>query len=123
MHIAVADDDDDTRTLMVSALRRCGYEVYEARDGEELLSHCEVRVRDRQPTDVVVTDIGMPGCDGVNATKALLSQCPLLRIILVTGFRDAETWKHAYASGAVLVLGKPVPVDRLVAAVAAAAMV
>ncbi len=117
--IAVADDDDDSRTLMASALRRCGYEVSEARNGEELLSRCEALVRSSRPPDLVVSDIGMPGCDGVNATRALLSQCPLLRVILVTGYRDADTWRDAYASGASLVIAKPVKVSTLVAAIAA----
>lgn len=120
IHVAVADDDDDNRALMAAALRRDGYEVVEARDGAELLACCESLVRARQPPDMIISDISMPGCDGVNATRALLSQCPLLHVILVTGCRDPGIWRDAYASGADVVLAKPVQAQALLAAVEAA---
>ena len=62
----------------------------------------------------------MPGCDGVNATRALLSQYPLVHVILVTGCRDPGTWRDAYASGAGVVLAKPVQAQALLVAVKAA---
>ena len=58
--ILVVDDEQLTRTLLVTLLRREGYLVESARDGEEALRALAVRA-----TDLVVTDLMMDGTDGL----------------------------------------------------------
>jgi CheY-like chemotaxis protein len=107
----VADDDDDARELMASALRRAGFGVLEARDGEELVDV----VRQSEGTRmVVVSDIGMPHTDGIAATVALRASKPEVPIVLVTAFADGQTLRRARSSGADRVLLKPLELRVLV---------
>ncbi|MDB4990439.1 MAG: hypothetical protein JWN04_5617 [Myxococcaceae bacterium] len=112
----VADDDDDFRTLVSGALRRAGYQVCEARDGEELIErYAALRVLTRQHL-VVVSDIGMPGRDGVTATASLRLASADVPILLVTGERSPHILRDARAAGANVVLSKPVDGPTIVAA-------
>jgi CheY-like chemotaxis protein len=104
----VADDDDDFRTLVSAALRRAGYQVCEARDGEELVErYAALRILTKQHL-VVVSDITMPGRDGVDATASLRSASSDVPILLVTGERSPNILGAARAAGATVVLSKPV---------------
>lgn len=64
--ILVADDDDDIRALVTLRLRRFGFEVVAAADGEQALA----LVRDRSP-DLAILDVTMPGLTGLEVTRAL----------------------------------------------------
>jgi response regulator NasT len=111
----VADDDEDSRTLLASVLRRAGFCVVEASDGDELIERYSALEAGAKPT-VVVSDIGMPGCDGISATQKLRSESPV-PIVLVTAFEDQATLQSARSAGADLVLFKPVDAASLVRAV------
>jgi CheY-like chemotaxis protein len=111
----VADDDDDSRMLLATVLRRAGFNVIEASDGNELIARYADMSASSVPT-VVVSDIGMPGCDGISATQKLRSES-LVPIVLVTAFEDPETLQSARSAGADLVLFKPVDAASLVRAV------
>src|SRR5436190_1757044 len=100
----VADDDDDTRTLMASALRRAGFEVRESADGDELVASFAETTSMRT---LVVSDIGMPKCDGIKATLALKKLSPLTPVLLVTAFGNPRTLASARDAGADVVLTKP----------------
>jgi len=65
-HILVADDNDDMRGYVARLLRKQGYAVTAVRDGVAAL----VAVRQRRP-DLVLTDIMMPGLDGIGLLRAL----------------------------------------------------
>jgi CheY-like chemotaxis protein len=110
-HALVADDDDDTRTLMASALRRAGFDVSESSNGEELVAMFKSLAS--EPA-LVVSDIGMPKCDGIAATIALKTLAPHLLVLLVTAFNDPFTLAAARDAGADQVLGKPLNLDALV---------
>jgi len=107
----VADDDDDARELMAAALRRAGFGVSEARDGEELVDTVRATSSSRV---VVVSDIGMPRTDGIAATKTLRASMPEIRIVLVTAFADGQTLRRAQSAGADCVLQKPLELKALV---------
>ena len=112
----VADDDDDFRMLISTALRRAGYQVCEARDGEELIErYAALRVLTTQHL-VVVSDIAMPGRDGVAATASLRNASADVPILLVTGERSANILVAARAAGANEVLSKPVDGDTIIEA-------
>jgi DNA-binding response OmpR family regulator len=110
-HALVADDDDDTRTLMSSALRRAGFDVRESSNGEELVS-CFAALTPART--LVVSDIGMPKCDGIQATIALKKLAPQTLVLLVTAFGDPRTLAAAKDAGADQVLKKPLNFSVLV---------
>lgn len=113
----VADDDDDWRSLVAVNLRRAGFRVVEARDGEELMSrYSSMSVLPKEHL-VVVTDISMPGCDGVAATQWVRKVSKDVPIVWVTGERTERVLGAAHAAGATLVMSKPVACSALVAAV------
>lgn len=116
-YVLVADDDEDARDFVANVLRRAGLHVCEACDGEELLERYKsLRVLAADGL-IVVSDVGMPGCDGISATGELRKASADVPIVIVTGFEDAATSRQAYAAGADLVLIKPVRRDTLLDAV------
>jgi CheY-like chemotaxis protein len=116
-YVLVADDDDDARTFVASVLRRAGLQVCEACDGEELLERYRALRVLASESVVVVSDIGMPGCDGISATGQLRKASAELPIVIVTGFEDPATARLAYEAGADVVLIKPVGRETLLDAV------
>lgn len=110
----VADDDPDARALVSSALIRAGLSVREASDGRELLElfdalerHAPTRLR------LVLSDIGMPLVDGIEAAQRIQARRPDLLIVLMTGFTDEATLDTAAQSGAARVMSKPVDLSEL----------
>ena len=81
-------------------------------DGRALLT-----AEDEIRPDVVVTDIMMPGLDGITATAALLARRPGTRVVLVTVHDDAELAERGYAAGALACVLKLTAADELVPAV------
>jgi CheY-like chemotaxis protein len=113
----VADDDDDWRSLVAATLRRAGFQVCEACDGEELLERFAA-LRVLTPKHVViVSDIAMPGRDGVSATLQLRNASTEVPIVLVTGEGSPFTLHAARQAGATLVMRKPVDRNDLLRAV------
>jgi len=84
-------------------------------DGDALL-----RVTEALRPDVVVTDIVMPGVDGIAATAALLARCPDTRVVLVTVHDDPGLAERGLAAGALGYVSKRRAAQELVAAVRAA---
>lgn len=116
-YVLVADDDDDAREFLASVLRRAGLQVCEARDGEELLERFRALQVLAADGLLVVSDVGMPGCDGILATGELRRASKHVPIVIVTGFEDATTARQAYEAGADLVLIKPVGRETILDAV------
>jgi CheY-like chemotaxis protein len=117
VRVVVADDDDESRQLAADALRRDGFEVFEARDGEELLRSVAALRSLGHVVNAVVSDIGMPNCDGLRATRSLRFTSRVLPIVLVTGFADAELHRDALQAGATAVLQKPLRNHELSSAI------
>jgi CheY-like chemotaxis protein len=116
-YVLVADDDDDARGFVASVLRRAGLQVCEACDGEELLERYRALRVLAADGVVVVSDIGMPGCDGIRATGELRKASSEVPIVIVTAFEDPATSRLAYEAGADVVLIKPVGRETLLDAV------
>ena len=110
--VFVVDDESGVRTTMADVLRRAGYFVTEAEDGDVAL-----HLLSGSTADVVVLDIGMPGRDGLGVLAELPTGPP---VVVVTGeAMDEEPLRHAYG-GVVAVLRKPVAPPDLLRAVAKA---
>ena len=117
--VLVAEDDPEMRRLVVEALRKDGHEVQEVADGGRLLVHI-AELFHRDPTmsqiDVVVSDVRMPVCNGLELLERLADARWRVPMILMTAFGDEDTRKRAERIGAVL-FDKPLSLDALRAAV------
>jgi len=117
--VIVAEDDPEMRRLVVEALRKDGHQVTEAADGGRLLVQI-AEAFDRDPTlsavDVIVSDVRMPVCNGIELLERLADARWRVPVILMTAFGDEDTRKRAERIGAVL-FDKPLSLDALRAAV------
>lgn len=97
MRILVADDQTVVREGLVMLLQLSpGVEVIAtAADGDEA-----VRLTQRYRPDVVLMDLRMPRCDGVAATRRILSDVPSTRVIVLTTYADDESVFAALEAGA-----------------------
>ena len=82
------------------------------RDGHALLREAEAI-----HPDVVITDISMPGLDGITATETLLARHPGSRVVLVTVHDDPELIERGYAAGALAYVMKDTVARELVPAI------
>jgi two-component system response regulator AtoC len=96
--ILVADDEPNLRKVLGSLLRREGYEVLEARDGEEalaLLAQCHT---DGREVACLITDLRMPRLDGMTLFRRALADSPDLKVIIWTAYgritESVEAVKH-----------------------------
>ena len=117
--ILVVDDEPDVRRVVGLVLQKAGYEVLEAADGEQAIEALKSG-EDPLLLKVILTDIRMPGRDGVSLVKYLLQEWPSKRIIVLTGFPNLDMALGFLKLGAIDYLVKPVEEDRLLAAVAKA---
>ena len=109
MRVLIADDDRQVSRWLLRVLKIMGHSAEAVEDGEELLR--------RVPTfapDVVVSDIGLPGCDGIRAGLRLRAEYPELPVVLMTG--DPTRAEEARRAGFAPVLDKPFALDELSAA-------
>jgi two-component system response regulator HydG len=106
--VVVADDDDASRNAVATLLRSEGFDVTLAEDGESGLA----RVLELAP-DVLVTDLHMPGMDGLELLRRARESQPDLTVVLMTAFADVETAVRAMQEGAEHYLAKPLQVDEL----------
>lgn len=82
-NILIVDDEVVTRTMLGDYFKNQGYGVFQAEDGKEMY-----RVLKKQPIDVILLDINLPGEDGLILTRQLRSKSDV-GIILVTGRSDS----------------------------------
>lgn len=109
--ILLVDDDDDFRKMLQLSLLDMGYDVVEARDGSEAVS-----LMAALPPDVVLTDLIMPGKEGLETIRTLKKTHPALRIIAMSGGGRASAHNYlkiAAAMGADRVLAKPFSNDEI----------
>jgi CheY-like chemotaxis protein len=112
--VLVADDDESLRRVLRKLLERAGYEVEEAGEGSAILE----AYRTRRP-DVVLTDLYMPGTDGVEALIRLRSEFPGARVIAMSGggyLAQDEVLALAERLGAQRTLRKPIERGELLQA-------
>ncbi len=113
--ILVIDDDEAFRTMLRRTLERAGHEVTEAAEGAAALTALS-----EQTIDLVITDIIMPGMEGLETIRALRRSMPELKIIAMSGggrMKPEGYLEAAHAFGAVHVLTKPFENKDLFAAI------
>ncbi|MBM3216853.1 sigma-54-dependent Fis family transcriptional regulator [Candidatus Poribacteria bacterium] len=109
MTILVIDDDSSGRTTLAGYLRKCGYRVLEAASGEAGL----MAANGSEPIHVVLSDIRMPGIDGIEVLRRLRTGNPELAVLLVTAFASVPQAVEAVKIGAWDYLPKPIDLDEL----------
>ncbi|HTU16968.1 MAG TPA: response regulator [Gemmataceae bacterium] len=103
LRIVVADDELDMRDYFRKILPRLGHTVVAAAEtGEELIAQC----RTHRP-DLVITDIKMPGIDGIDAAKQIYEEMPI-PVILVSAYSDAKLIERAESDHIMGYLVKPI---------------
>src|SRR5262245_48301417 len=112
LNILVVDDDPRVRRLYAIVLREAGATVTASGTAAEA-----VQLADLQPTDVVVTDLRMPGHDGIWLLRQLKSHMPTMPVIVVTGDTEAPGDEDLRSLGFAKVLRKPLILSCLTAAV------
>jgi DNA-binding NtrC family response regulator len=137
--VAIAEDDDDLRSLLATMLRRAGFAVREFSSGSQLLrtlapapkqldptSGLESGVRNVSPSsdsghepliepgfDLVISDIRMPGASGLDVLATLHSADQPVPVVLMTAFGDRQTHEQALKMGAAALIDKPFELDEL----------
>jgi PAS domain S-box-containing protein len=102
--ILLVEDDDQVRETHRAILRRGGYEVLAARDGDEAISRSE---RHSERIDLLLTDMVMPGMNGRELARCLARTRSDLKVLYVSGYAQELTGDDGFDSGTAL-LQKPV---------------
>lgn len=114
INILIAEDNRDLRELMSITLRREGYNVIEACDGNVALEQL-----DHNNVHLIIADIMMPRVDGYDLTKAIRSSGSKVPILMVTARESLDDKRKAFGNGADDYMVKPIEMDELIMRVGA----
>lgn len=106
--ILVVDDEENARLGLSRLLAQEGYDVVCAADGAEALECLS-----RSPVNLVISDIQMPGMNGMIFLRELSQRFPGTAVILITSYGEVESYLEAMQLGAFEYLNKPVKVEEL----------
>jgi len=116
--ILIADDNPDTLSFMQAALEKAGYEVQTAAEGAQALA-----LLAKRPAELLITDVFMPGQDGIETLRDCRLRFPQTRIVVMSAGGGSggrlDYLPAAALIGANLTLRKPIGVDQLLDAVRA----
>jgi CheY-like chemotaxis protein len=115
--ILLADDDAATRELVQRALATGGHAVSSTQDGAEALDKLQ---QAPGSFDLLMTDVQMPGLDGIALVEKALAANAKLRVILMSGYADELERAQHLKSKISQVITKPFTLEQIRAAVKAA---
>ena len=101
--ILIVDDDEMVRWSYLRSLQGISCNVATASDGEEALQSME-----RDPFDVVLLDMRMPGQDGLSVLRTMKQKWPESEVVIITGYPTVDGAKEAVRLGAYDYVAKPV---------------
>jgi two-component system, cell cycle sensor histidine kinase and response regulator CckA len=109
--ILVVEDEATVRNVVVRSLRSRGYEVLEAKDGEDALLVAE---RHNAPVHLVVTDVVMPHMNGTELFHHLRRWYPRMRVLFISGYARSAIPPEAFEEGkGAAFLAKPFTIEQL----------
>src|SRR3989338_2145037 len=108
-NILVVEDELVMCDLLSDLLKDRGYEVNCAQNGEDGL-----KLLERVKPDVVISDLKMPGMDGITVLKTIRKQDPDSVVIIITAFGSLETAQEALRTGAYDYITKPFEINKIV---------
>lgn len=106
--ILIVDDEENTRIGLSKLLSQEGFEVESAANGDDalnLLNHHKV--------NLVISDINMPGMNGLAFLRELSRKFPSTNVIMITAYGGVESYLEAMNLGAYEYLHKPVRLEEL----------
>ena len=106
--ILLVDDEPSLRRVITRSLLRAGFDVTEASDGLVALELARAR-----QVDAVISDVRMPGMNGLELLDRLRRELPSLPVVLVSASTELEGRRHALALGAFDFLRKPLELRKL----------
>ncbi len=106
--ILVADDEQSMREFLDIMLKKEGYKVSLASNGEEVL-----KLIDKDLFDLILLDIRMPRLDGIGVLKKIKTASPETIVIMITAYASADTAIKAMKEGAYDYITKPFKVDEI----------
>lgn len=109
MRILIAEDEDITLKHTLYALKKAGYEAIGVGDGLEAVEKLKASAY-----DLLITDLKMPGMDGLSLLGEVSQKYPDMPVMIVTGFGSIDSAVEAMKRGAEDYLTKPFNLDELV---------
>lgn len=106
--ILVVDDEQSMRDILSIMLKREGYHVATASDGEEA-----IRLVNREIFDLAITDVKMPRLSGLEFLRVIKEVAPQTIVLMITAFASTESAVEAMKEGAYDYLTKPFKVDEV----------
>ncbi len=110
----IVDDDKSIRWVIDKALQQAGLETRTFESGDSVLRVLEQTAAHNYPS-AIISDIRMPGINGLNLLERLHEQLPHLPVIIITAHSDLDSAVSAYSGGAFEYLPKPFDIDDAVA--------
>ena len=107
-NIVIVDDEKDMREFLEIMLRKEGYDVHCFSSGQAAIDYC----RDSD-CDLAITDLKMPGMNGVDFLKLLRETSPDVLVIMITAYASVDTAIEAMKAGAYDYFTKPFKVDEI----------
>jgi DNA-binding NtrC family response regulator len=115
-HVLIVDDEVNIRRVLAAMLKREGYEVTTAADGEQALG-----VLQKTPVHVVVTDLVMPRLGGMELLRRVAGDFPDVPVIVITAHGSVDSAVAALKAGAFDYITKPFEQEDLKKVIAKAA--
>jgi DNA-binding NtrC family response regulator len=108
LNVLFVDDEVDFLETLLKRMKKRDVNVTGVESGEKALG-----LLDREPVDVIVLDVRMPGMDGIQTLREIKKRYPLVEVIMLTGHASLEVAIEGMELGAFDYLMKPVDIDEL----------
>ena len=115
--ILLAEDDESLRKFLAQALVRAGHQVSDFGDGDDAYACLKANAFKDSSFDLLLTDIVMPGMDGIELAKRAAEMNAALKIMFITGFAAVALHPSSDAPKQAKVLSKPFHLREIVAEV------
>ena len=106
--ILIVEDDEEMRSLLKDFFMEEGFEIDAVSNGSEAFRRLV-----KEPFDLVITDIRMPGLTGLDILPGIKKLQPETSIIVITAFGSEEVHRRAFERGATAYLEKPIHFHKL----------
>jgi CheY-like chemotaxis protein len=110
--ILVVEDEDAVRRLTVSILRAEGFQILEAANGGEAMAVVD---RHKNPIDLILTDVILPGITGPELARQLTERMPSAKVLYTSGYPASAITSYGIVPGELAFLQKPYSPQLLVA--------
>jgi CheY-like chemotaxis protein len=116
IRVLLAEDDHDIREALVAVLESDGCEVHAAKSGSELLERLGGWLLEEDPeppADIIITDVRMPGFNGLSVVDGLRAYGWPLPVIIISAFADEEMRAKVAGIQSAVLMEKPLDMNRL----------